>query len=241
MPLLLMGSLLSCPAHAAAQSPSLPAPCIGRVCVGADLQSLLALPWLEVKLPAPSATPMRGQRRIARALRGDARAVETALAYWPWRWFNAPALQALASLDAVCEDMGYSWRPRSMLKGPAGSKLVVAFEPVASAGAHQHFEVATITLQFPKGADAAQLGRLRQELSDRFGRYPNYPDKDSPAVRWLPDDRGPSSIRLYAPLHSPHQQSSRLHLQPGCRPAPVASETTRPAAEAPDNAMGRMQ
>ncbi|NML18175.1 hypothetical protein [Azohydromonas caseinilytica] len=223
LPLLLMGNLLACPAHAAAEEP-LPAPCIERVCVGAGLGSLLTLPWLQVNLPGPSTARMRGQRRIARALRGDAGAVNMVLTYWPWRWFNAPALQALASLSAVCEDMGYSWRPRSMLKGPAGSRLVVAFEPVPSAGPRQVFQVATITVQFAKDADAVQASRLRQELRERFEHYPSHPTEDKPAARWQPGREGQPSLTLYAPLLAP-DQGGGLYLQPACKPEPVASAT----------------
>ncbi|WP_156901458.1 hypothetical protein [Azohydromonas australica] len=232
LPSLLLGGLLAFSAQARTEDAAMPMPCIGPVCVGAKLQSMLELPWLEVKPPASDAGRTRGQRRVAAALRGQPQDIDTVLAYWPQRWFNGPALRALASLRAVCVDMGYSWRPRAMLKGPGDSRLTVAFEPVASLDARQHFRVATISVRFPKEADAAQVDRASDEIRGRYAAYPSYPTNDQPAVLWRRDVSGQTSIRLFAPLKVPEQPLPALREQPPCRAQPVDSPARPESADA---------
>ncbi|WP_298233183.1 hypothetical protein [uncultured Azohydromonas sp.] len=232
LPSLLLGSLLAFSAQAGTEEAAMPMPCIGPVCVGAELQSMLELPWLEVKPPAGDAGRTRGQRRMAGALRGQPRDMATVLAYWPQRWFNGPALRALSSLHAVCEDMGYSWRPRAMLKGPGGSRLTVAFEPVPSLSARQHFRVATVSVRFPKNADAAQIERARDEIRGRYAAYPTYPTNDLPAVLWRLDASGQASARLFAPLRVAEQSVAALREQPSCRAQPVDSPVSSASVDA---------
>ncbi len=236
LPSLFLGGLFAFSAQAGAEDAAMPMPCIGPVCVGAELESMLDLPWLEVKPPASDAARTRGQRRLAGALRGQPRDIDTVLAYWPQRWFNGPALRALASLRAVCVDTGYSWRPRAMLKGPAGSQLTVAFEPVASVGARQRFRAATISVRIPKNADAAQAERAVDEVRGRYAAYPTYPTNDQPAVLWRRDAAGQASIRLFAPLQAQEQPTSALGQQPPCREQPDDS----PAGATAPNATPRM-
>lgn len=237
LPSLLLGGLLACSAQAGTEVAAMPMPCIGPVCVGAELRSMLELPWLQVKPPASDAARTRGQRRLAAALRGQPQDIDTVLAYWPRRWFNGPALRALASLRAVCVDTGYSWRPRAMLTGPADSRLTVAFEPVASLDARQRFRVATISVQFPKNADAAQADRALGEMRGRYAAYPTYPTNDQPAVLWRRDAAGQAAIRLFAPLRVQPQPLAALGQQPPCREQPGH---TPAGAAAPDAATARM-
>lgn len=232
LPFLLLGGLLASSARAGTEDAILPMPCIGPVCVGAELRSMLQLPWLEVKPPASDAGRTRGQRRVAAALRGQPQDIDTVLAYWPQRWFNGTALRALSSLGAVCVDMGYSWRPRAMLKGPGDSRLTVAFEPVASLDARQRFRVATVSVRFPKEADAAQADRARDEMRSRYAAYPSYPTSGQPAVLWRRDASGQASIRLFAPLQVPEQPLAALHEQPSCRARPVDSPARPESADA---------
>lgn len=232
LPFLLLGGLLAFSARAGNEDATLPMPCIGPVCVGAELRSMLELPWLEVKPPASDAGRTRGQRRVAAALRGQPQDIDTVLAYWPQRWFNGPALRSLSSLRAVCEDMGYSWRPRAMLKGPGDSRLTVAFEPVASLDARQRFRVATVSVRFPKDADAAQVERARDDMRARYANYPAYPTDDQPAVLWRRDATGLASIRLFAPLQIPEQPLAALREQPPCKAQPVDSLAKPASADA---------
>ena len=169
---------------------------------------------------------------MAAALRGQPQGIDTVLAYWPQRWFNGPALRALSSLHAVCEDMGYSWRPRAMLKGPGDSRLTVAFEPVASLDARQRFRVATVSVRFPKNADAAQIDSARDAIRGRYADYPSYPRNDRPAVLWRRDASGQVSARLFAPLQVPQQPLATLREQPACRAQPVGASATPASADA---------
>lgn len=240
LPLVLSGLVTGMPALAAeADAPALPMPCVGPVCVNAALQSLLDLPWKAVARPrAQGAQQVKLQDRMAQSLRGDPAAVDTVLAHWPGRWFGAPALRALASLDAVCEDMGVWWRPHAALDGPAGSRLLVAFEPVPSPRTGQQFRVATVSVQFPQDADPAAAEQLRQELRGRLEGYPSYPGEAQPAARWQAGAEGRIALELFAPLQSPGE----LNLQPACRRAAVASAPQAPnAPEAPPapGVMGR--
>jgi hypothetical protein len=132
----------------------------------------------------------------------------------------------------VCEDMGYSWRPRAMLKGPGDSRLTVAFEPVASLDTRQRFRVATVSVRFPKNADAAQVDRARDEIRGRYADYPSYPTNDLPAVLWRHDASGRVSARLFAPLQVPQQPLATLREQPSCRAQPVDASATPASADA---------
>ncbi|WP_157265327.1 hypothetical protein [Azohydromonas aeria] len=236
----LLAGLTALPARAAeADAASLPMPCVGPVCVNAGLQSLLDLPWKAVAQPrAEGVQQVKLQDRMAQALRGDAAAVQTVLAHWPGRWFGAPALRALASLDAVCEDMGVWWRPHAALDGPGGSRLLVAFEPVPSPRGRQQFRVANVSVQFPQEADPSQAEALRQELRARLEGYPSYPGEAQPAARWQAGAQGRGALELFAPL----QALGELHLQPACRRAAVAASPlaaeTADAPQAP-GVMGR--
>lgn len=203
-------------------------PCLAGVCVGDDLQTLLALPWQPVVLPQRPG-PQRALGRMADALRGQPQAVEQVLHYWPFRWFDEEGLRALASLDAVCDDLGVWWRPRAALMQPNGHQVVVTFEPVASEGAQrpQRFRVATVSMRL--AADAAQDA---QQLRPQYDDFPRYPTSDEPGVRWLTDGQGRVSLTLFAPLGDSTDDTLQLREQSACH-APADAPTPQQASLPP--------
>lgn len=213
---LFLGLVISTTVQAAADERPAPVPCIGSVCVNADLRSLLELPWLQVASPAAAPARIRGQRRMARAVRGEPKAVEAVLARWPGRWFDGAGLKALATLDAVCEDLGYWWRPRALLPAADGARMVVAFEPVPSGERPQRFRVATVTLQWPQDASRDEAAQWQAEFRHRYAGYASYPTGERPAVRWQPRGADGPSLKLFAPLDAGSGSAMALRTQPAC-------------------------
>jgi len=187
-------------------------PCLHGVCVGDELRSLLALAWQRAVVSNSAGPAASLAARIGGSLRGHPAIVETVLRYWPGRWFDGPALQALAALDAVCEDIGVWWRPRASFTAAHGQSIVATFEAVPSSGAGaQPFRVATLSLRLP--GDAVEL---REELSARYAGYPTYPTDDEPGVRWLTDAQGNLSVKLFAPIEPGAQRANALRAQARC-------------------------
>ncbi|MDB5827531.1 MAG: hypothetical protein JWQ73_1751 [Variovorax sp.] len=209
-------------------------PCIGGLCVADALHSLLDLPWQPVAAPRPSRTPLPAMDRITHSLRGDAAVVSTVLRYWPSRWFDGPALKALDSIDALCEDVGVWWRPRARLVRKDRPNLLVTFEPVLSATGAQAFRIATIFMQLPNAVQQPDASSRRAELEARFQGFPTYPTDDTPGVRWLTDAKGAVSLKLFAPVGDAQARASQLREQAKCQlPADVSNV---PAASTPDAA-----
>ena len=87
---------------------------------------------------------------------------------------------------------------------------------MASAGDHQRFRVATISLRIPAGADDPELLALRDALSRQYAQYPVYPTDEAPGVRWLKEADGGVSLKMFSPIEETRAHDTQLRAQPAC-------------------------
>lgn len=202
-------------------------PCLDGICVGDDAANLGQVSWQKALSPATGIALSRSRAsqryldRLRKTLRGDEQAIRTLAPYWYWHLLDGDGIRALAGIDAVCEPIGVAGRLKAAVAdGPAGSRTVVSFEPVAPrAGAAPHFVVASIVRYLPSD-DSARLRVMADETARRYGGLPQYASATLPGVAWVPRSaRGPH-LKLLAPFGDPLERDARLRADPLCRADP---------------------
>jgi len=198
-------------------------PCVEEVCVGDDVLELAHVAW------QPAVNPTNGQPlsesrtsrmytdRLKIILRADDAAIEAVAPYWYLRRFDAEGFRVLASIRAVCEDLGVSGRLRATYMDRQGRATEVHFEPVPSDDAKsQRFLVAAIRSYVGGDTDASRLKRIGAELVAPYQGFNTFGSPNKPAAAWVPHARRGPNLTLLAPTGDPHERTSKLREHPEC-------------------------